>query len=140
MTRCLFAVVAGAFVLGSLGCSGSDRTYPAEFQVLVQKTPAVGATVVLHPIGNADPLTPKPTGKVDASGVVKLSTFGQNDGAPPGEYAVTVVWYDVTSSPEQAVIIKGGDKLRGRYSQPASPSAPRVTIRKQTNQLPTLEL
>jgi hypothetical protein len=134
-------IVAGAALLfGALGCSRADRTYPAEFQVLSQNKPAAGATVVLHPVGTVDPAAPKPTGKVDASGVVRLSTFGENDGAPPGDYVVTVVWYDVASTPEQAVVVKGGDKLKGKYRRSDGPTAPRVTIQKQTNQLPPLEL
>jgi hypothetical protein len=138
--RRLLTALAGVALMGSVGCSRDDRTYPAEFQVLSQKQPATGATVVLHPVGNADPAAPRPTGKVDEAGVVKLSTFGENDGAPPGDYVVTVVWYDVTSTPEQAVAIKGGDKLKGKYRRPDGPAAPRVTIQKQPNQLPPLEL
>lgn len=138
--RRLFTALVGVALVSSVGCSGADRTYPAEFQVLSQSKPAAGATVVLHPVGNADPAAPKPTGKVDETGTVKLSTFGENDGAPPGDYVVTVVWYDLTSTPEQAVAIKGGDKLKGKYRRPDGPTAPRVTIQKQPNQLPPLEL
>jgi hypothetical protein len=128
----LLANVAGCF-------SGDQPAYPVEFKVFVKGKPAVGATVVLHPAGNLEnPI--KPSGKVDDTGTVRLSSFGEGDGAPAGDYRVTIVWFDITSSSEQAVIIKGDDKLKGRYSRPDTPTAPRITVQKQTNQLPPLDL
>jgi hypothetical protein len=134
------AAAVAAAVLGALGCSGPDRTaYPVEFQVLVGGKPAAGATVVLHPVDPA-PHPDRPTGKADETGTVRLSTFAANDGAPAGEYVVTVTWHEVTSTAEQAVVIKGGDKLKGRHAKADDPAAPRVTVKKGPNQLPPIQL
>lgn len=132
-------IAAGLFAL--TGC-GSDQTkvYPVEFQVTVQGKPAVGATVIFHPVGKADPKTPLPMGKVDQSGTVKLSTFAQNDGAPAGEYTITVTWHDVYSTPDQVNAVSPRDKLNGKYSKPDAPSAPRATVEKQPNTLRPLQL
>ncbi|MDB5306145.1 MAG: hypothetical protein JWO38_347 [Gemmataceae bacterium] len=143
MTVRYLAVATAIAGMLCLGCSGSEQvTYPVEFQVQVQGKPAVGATVVLHPVGSGDPKTPRPTGKVGESGTVKLSTFAQDDGAPPGEYTVTVDWREEKTVTVGSDQIKdfSPDKLKGRYSRPDGTTAPRVTVEKKPNQLPPLQL
>src|SRR5262249_39565293 len=58
--------------------------------VTFQGKPAVGASVVLHGIGK-EPRQPRADGVVEAGGRLRLSTYSAFDGAPAGEYAVTVV-------------------------------------------------
>ena len=103
------------------GCGGSaeDRTpvFPAKGKVTVAGKAAERAQVVFHPVADAGPNTPRPTGVVGADGTFTLSTYTEGDGAPAGEYVVTVVW------PESASAIggdadTGGDRLGGRYANP----------------------
>src|SRR4051812_645519 len=54
--------------------------------------PAVKALVIFHPLNDADAKAPRPTGEVAADGSFALSTHTTGDGAPAGEYAVTVLW------------------------------------------------
>ncbi|OWK46333.1 hypothetical protein FRUB_00032 [Fimbriiglobus ruber] len=110
--------------------------------MLAQGKPAAGATVVLHPVGQIDPKTPLPTGKVDDKGTVRLSTFTQDDGAPPGQYTITVDWREVRKVTVGSDQIRelSPDKLKGRYGKPDAPAAPRVTVEKQPNKLPPLQL
>lgn len=140
--RFLSAAVGVVALLGA-GCSRTEPlAYSVEFEVRVQGKPAAGATVVLHPVGKADPKAPLPSGRVDESGKVRLSTFAQDDGAPPGEYAVTVEWRD------QVVVTVGSDKLteftadklKGKYGKPTAPAVRRVTVKKEENKLPPLQL
>jgi hypothetical protein len=135
-------LLGGAVLLGALGCTGADRAaYPVEFAVSVKGAPPVGATVVLHPVGKDDPAVPRPTGRVDPAGTVKLSTFAQNDGAPPGEYTVTVTWREQLYEPGPEMIEKASvDKLKGKYGKPTAPNAPRVVVERKDNKLPPLEL
>jgi hypothetical protein len=135
-----WAALMAAVLLGSLGCSGSRRACPVEFEVTVEGAPPVGATVIFHPVGKSDPNVPLPVVKVDAKGTVKLSTFAQNDGVPPGDYTITIVWNEVIHSPTEATAVSPEDKLKGRYSNPEAPEAPRVTVGKKTKKLPPLHL
>jgi hypothetical protein len=60
---------------------------PAGGVVTYQGQPAAGASVAFEPIGEA---TPGAYGHTDARGRFRLQTFGRDDGAIPGEYAVTI--------------------------------------------------
>jgi hypothetical protein len=48
--------------------------------------------VVFHPKDNADPQAPRPFGTAGADGSFGLTTSRPGDGAPAGEYRVTVIW------------------------------------------------
>lgn len=52
--------------------------------------PLEHATVVFHPVGAVGADAVKPRGKVGADGAFTLITHTAGDGAPPGEYRVTV--------------------------------------------------
>lgn len=65
---------------------------PVDGQVLFENKPAQHALVVFHPVQGGGDL-PRPRGQVGADGTFKLTTFETGDGAPPGEYAVTVEWW-----------------------------------------------
>lgn len=140
--RFLSAAIGVVALLGA-GCSRTEQAaYPVEFEVRVQGKPAAGATVVLHPVGPADPKAPLPTGRVAADGKVKLSTFAQDDGAPPGEYAVTVQWRDevVVTVGSDKLTEFTADKLKGKFANPTAPAVPRVTVKKEQNKLPPVQL
>src|SRR5262245_11865951 len=78
------------------GCSsGSERVpvFPVRGQVFYQSKPAVGAVVILNPqdasLGERLPM--RPNGKVEADGSFQITTYETNDGAPAGEYKVTIL-------------------------------------------------
>ncbi|MBI2807568.1 MAG: hypothetical protein HYX68_21515 [Planctomycetes bacterium] len=60
---------------------------------------------------------PLPQATVDGDGSFRLSTFRQQDGAPPGRYAVTVHWPSDTMKDEDGTPA-GPDRLQGRYVNP----------------------
>jgi len=127
------------FTLAS-GCGlRPKRVYAAHGKVVdARQKPAAGATVILHPLGAADPAVPKPTGTVNEAGEFVLTTYKEGDGAPEGEYAVTVIWLTcrvLTFDPEET------DRLKGRYDHPDRSPLPHVTISKPgPNELPTIVL
>jgi hypothetical protein len=91
------ALLAGLAVLA--GCGGKGRTpvYPAEGQLLIGGKPAVNVFVMLTPVdGGPDSLRPSAT--TDLEGKFKLTTYDAYDGAPAGEYVVTLL-YDPVDSP-----------------------------------------
>ncbi|MFO0798919.1 MAG: hypothetical protein U0804_15735 [Gemmataceae bacterium] len=83
-----FVTCAGVTFSGC-GTKGPEL-YPVKGTVLVNKKAAEHATVVLHPVNPAASDAPKPRGKVTADGSFTLTTHTAGDGAPAGEYRVTV--------------------------------------------------
>lgn len=71
-----------------LGCSGAKGPATAKVSGVVKYNgaPVDGATVIFSPIAGGRPAT----GITDAQGHYDLSTFGDKDGAVPGEFKVTV--------------------------------------------------
>jgi hypothetical protein len=95
MSRLVFA----ALLLGvavTIGCQRaspqfeSRPTFPVEGKVLVRGKPAEGVQVFLHPRDASQ--QGKPRGTTDAEGRFQLRTYHDGDGAPAGEYAVTLYW------------------------------------------------
>src|SRR5262249_4853136 len=130
------AVVALAAVV-AVGCSGGPArpaVYPVRGQVFVNKTqPAAGALVVFHPLSAevARQAAARPFAYVRDDGSFQLTTYNEGDGAPAGEYGVTVVWEAVPKSGGPR-IREGGtpDRLGGRYGDPNSPKL-KVTVQPQ---------
>src|SRR5262249_49594211 len=79
----------------SLSCSGDGRrpVFPVHGQVLFEGKPAPGALVIFHPVNDPDPRAPRPIAPVGKDGGFKPTTYATADGAPAGEYNVTVTWY-----------------------------------------------
>jgi hypothetical protein len=89
-------LAAVLFVLAlAPGCSKKSAprlpVHPVAGQVTFNGQPAPGAFVVFHP---KDPASgcPSPNAVADKQGNFSLSTYAAGDGAPVGEYVVTVVW------------------------------------------------
>lgn len=76
------------------GVSTANRkpTEPVRGQLFFEGVPASGAYVVFQKIGGKDKRRVRADGMVEADGSFRLSTYRANDGAPEGDYAVTVVW------------------------------------------------
>ena len=130
----VWAVALLAVALAS--CSKSPEkpaTYPVSGRVLYEGNPATGAVVILHAIGGAA-TGERPRAKADGKGEFTLSTFTKGDGAPAGEYAVTVEWKRSDDHPEQGV-----DLLPASYSDPKI-SKLKVTIAAGSNEPLVLKL
>ena len=128
---------AALVLLLSLGCGASPKARPVSGTLFVDGRPAAGATVFLHPTGSQDGKPILPSGRVEADGSFRVSTFGHQDGAPPGDYAVTVVWPHVSQQGGETV--EGNDRLADRYRDPARPAA-RFAVREGDNVIPALQL
>jgi hypothetical protein len=103
--------------------------------VLVDGKPAAQAQVLLHPAaGSAEEL--RPSGHTDDQGYFTLSSYVNGDGAPEGDYVVTVTWFRMHQV--------GGDSVRynalpKRYADTQT-SQLRVTVNKSDNELSPLQL
>lgn len=136
-TASLRAVAAGALALTALtlgSCSRKPALYPVHGKVFVDDQPATGALVVFNPADAAGPL--RPYGQVDQAGAFSLSSYNLNDGAPAGEYVVTVQWRRRRANPFES---DGPDKLNGRYTD-ASKSDLKVRIEAKPNDLEPIHI
>ncbi len=129
------------------GC-GSDRleTFPVQGRVLVDGQPAAGARVTFIPQGGSEAFRrERPIATTDPDGNFSLTTFLRGDGAPAGEYVVTVKWRTQAVAQgtqpidEERRRAPAEDRLGGRYRNPEV-SALRATIRPEENQLDPFEL
>ena len=124
----LVAVALGVALGG--GCSSepaSNRVpvYPIETSITYKGFPAAGAVVTFHPKTPQENV-PAPRAEVNKDGVVKVSTYDGGDGAPAGEYIVTVQW--------RKLIKQGPDLVQGPNVIPAKYGRPKTSdiVRKVT--------
>ncbi len=117
------AVAVALILLAPLvsGCGSSEPPRPPVFpvsgQVIVNGRPAAGAYVVFHPKA-AESGTPSPQAYADKQGNFAVSTFSQQDGAPAGEYAVTVVLEPMVKVGDE--FERGKNVLPPKYSNPTT--------------------
>ena len=92
-----WASAAALGLLMAVGCGEAkvERTpvFPVTGQVTVKGQAAHGAIVALHPKAPLEGGAPNPRANVDKDGTFSVTTFDKGDGAPAGEYVVTVLWY-----------------------------------------------
>ena len=117
MRRGLVAAACLALAALSAGCGpGRKSVYPVRGEVLVEGRPPVHALVTFHPVAGDGREAIHPTGSVDDQGRFTLTSYAGGDGAPEGEYRVTVAWFLSSGRP-------GDDGppvnyLPGRYAGP----------------------
>jgi hypothetical protein len=100
-------------------------TYPVQGRVFFEGTPAANAQVVFHLISaDGKSFTRSGDALVEPDGLFSLSTYTPNDGAPAGEYAVTVT---LREPPWDEVGRPGPNRLPAKYANPrTSPLRARV--------------
>jgi hypothetical protein len=115
-------------LLSSCGQGGRKPVYPTRGKVLdARNKPAAGALVIFHPVNASPDDLDKPRGYVDDTGAFTLTTYEQGDGAPEGEYIVTIEWRPKKKTPYDP---EPQDLLQGRYSKPKE-SKIRARVEKQ---------
>lgn len=133
----LYRIGISLMLLVLTGCGGEDwkaETFPTTGSLLINGEPASGALVHLYPTGEAiDIRHSKPWAKVAPGGSFQLTTYEMGDGAPTGEYAVTIVWPEDASKPSTF------DQLSRRYDKP-NQSQWNVTIVEGNNELEPIAL
>lgn len=105
-------------VASLLGCERGEprpELHPVHGSLSVNGQPAEGALLSFHPAGgrNFDARGSRPWATVERDGSFTVSTYSHHDGAPGGEYRISVAWLDDPSSSDPV------DRLAGRYASPA---------------------
>jgi hypothetical protein len=102
----------------SVGCNAEpDRLplVPVQGKVVYQGKPLANALVVLHPLSSHASANLVSHASTDSSGTFTVSTYDANDGAPVGDYKVTVECYKLLGSNGQ--LQPGPNFLPPKYSQ-----------------------
>ena len=124
------------FGLAVMCCScgaGRKPVYPVQGEVRVNGKAPAHAQIGFFPVKDAGPDVVHPVGQVDDQGRFTLTSYAKGDGAPEGEYRVTVAWFLASgrldddappvnylpavyarpdSTPLRAVVAKGGVQLQ----------------------------
>jgi hypothetical protein len=122
------------------GCrDGRQATYPVSGQVTIEGKPAAGADLRFYETRGGTPSLSRPYATTDAEGRFVVSTYGMHDGAPPGEYRVTVSWKGPLDriSPDQRDAMP--ERLPARFADPST-SGIQVSIVRGQNLLETIEI
>lgn len=123
------------------GCSSESEgvpVFPVRGKLFMEGTPAEGALVIFHPVIPTEPETINPNGRVQSDGSFQLTTYKSHDGAPAGEYRVTVFWPEPPKSPIERPDM-GPDRLKNRYTSPGK-SKIRITVVEEENDLEPIHL
>jgi hypothetical protein len=136
----LLAAAMGCFA----GCTGSrgpakKTCYPVKGQLLVQGKPAEGALIIFRPAAEAKPeewSAGFPRAHVASDGTFEVGTYDERDGAPAGDYVLSVSWVMPNPLNEEA---PGIDKLAGRYADAAT-SKLTAKVEPRPTDLPAIRL
>ena len=101
-------------------------------QVLYEGKAVPHAFVALHPLEDCQVRAVRPSAATDKDGWFVLSSFHADDGAPAGDYAVTVEWRKTTSLDGDASVLSP-NLLPAKYSKPAT-SDLRISVRPGKNE------
>jgi hypothetical protein len=126
----------------TLACSSCGKisrrpVHPVQGRVFFQGKPAAEAIVYFHPLDAHDPKEEyyQPTGIVQPDGAFRLTTYETDEGAPAGEYSVTVVWRRPGVGSDDAA----SSMLPERYESPVT-SGLRARILEGPTQLEPFQL
>lgn len=107
--------------------------HPARGLVFCDGKPLAQAAIRLHPIADKGDF-PKPQALSQQDGSFALGTYKKDDGVPPGEYRVTVHWFEKLANEEER---RPRNLLPIRYTRPET-SGLTVRIGEGENALPPL--
>lgn len=123
------------------GCSGSsqnwEKTHAASGVVTLKGRPISDAQLYFFPQDVQLPETVRPKAQSSEGGKFEVWTYAQGDGAPAGNYKVTVVRNAVVVS-QNTIVAKTND-LPGKYST-VDTSDIVVAIAAGQNELPPIDL
>jgi hypothetical protein len=143
--RAALALLAAMFV-STVGCgSGQDPdrlpVFPTVGKVSFKGSVPQGAYVALYSKSNAKAPNGQvvvPNAEVQPDGSFAFSSYAANDGAPAGDYALTVEWHKTVKAANGEPALSP-NLVPAQYSKPAS-SPLKVTIVAGRNDLPPIVL
>lgn len=125
---------------GVIGCSGNldrSKVHPVRGKVVFAAPTPAKAMVVFHPVANSDPNAPRPFATLEKDGTFVLSTFNSKDGAPEGEYTVTVSWELPAKGSDDET---GPDLLRNTAYAKPDKTPLKATVKSGHNELDAFQI
>lgn len=130
-------------VFSLLGCQGAGDSLPLvpfDGEVRLNGKPIVGASVVFHPLDPSRTFV-APAGTTDQEGKFRLTSVKDFDGAPAGEYKVSVTWFRSLGNPSK---VQEGDETVRNFlpSYLANPDTSRLvaSVGREISQSKTFDL
>ncbi len=122
------------------GCTSQPSIVPHPVAGKVERRgkPVAEARVVFHPESDLPPGVHSPLASTDAEGRFELTTLKSGDGAPTGNYRVTVELRDKRVVGEE-VVRDGPNGLPAKYSRPESTPL-RAHVLPERNVVPTFTI
>ncbi len=110
-------VASGVWAIDRWQMRAPERpvTHPVAGKIYVNGVPAGNASIAFHPIGDHAAEIYRPVGCSNLDGSFSLMPYATHDGAPEGEYVVTVLWVDRTQPYDECGDLTIHDVLKGRY-------------------------
>lgn len=100
--------------------------------------PASSLQIQLHDKAGVDTQKPTfPQATTDEQGNIIVSTYAEGDGAPAGEYTLTIAWQEFNALSRS---YSGADKLNKKYSDPKTSPVQLSVGDGKSNDLGNLEL
>jgi hypothetical protein len=105
-------------------CSSGDKLNTVQGQVLYKDQPLKGVLVTFHPKGVSDVTIHRPVGLTKEDGTFTLTT-GEIEGAPAGEYVVTMICPEEVTPKEKPkgftlIAPETEDRFKGAYADLAT--------------------
>jgi hypothetical protein len=131
------ATALGVLVLCALaGCAekrpGEVPVYPVKGRVTFKGEPMPHAVVTFFPVGQPFAQALKSRATADADGYYELTTYELKDGAPEGEYGVTLYVPPAPPEPYALEVPNPPDRLKHAYLDPTK-SKLRFAVRPEEN-------
>lgn len=132
----LLAFLPVAVAALACGCGEGARrpVYPVSGRLIIAGRPAARAQIAFHPLDTRQ--ISRPVAITEPDGSFQLMTYAAADGAPQGEYVVTIFWRDETLPFDECVgdNLKQHDRLCGVYLDSRT-STLRATVNPGSNDL-----
>lgn len=138
--RCIQFAAVTLMALTLVGCGKGDKNHvavhPVQGAIQFRGQPTAGAFVSLSPKNPIEGV-PAPRATVAADGTFTVTTYDGNDGAPEGDYVLTVQWYRPIRQDNE--LVGGPNVLPVKYAS-ARTSDLRITVAAGDNHLKPIQL
>lgn len=134
----LLSIAVVAIAMTGCGEAKPARTpvFPIKGTITFKGQPMPGALVALHPKSPIEG-TPSPRANVTKEGAFEVSTYDGGDGAPAGDYTLTVLWYKQVKN--GADIVAGPNVVPQKYAK-VETSDLTISVKEGVNELAPITL
>lgn len=110
--------------------------FPTSGRVIVGNVPAGNARICFHPVDAGKSQGRRAVAVTDRDGTFHLTTYMMYDGAPEGDYTVTITWPDEALPEDNCECTNPAlhDRLAGKYSDPTRTPL-LATVRPRQNEI-----